>query len=247
MGWWGLYCEQTDRCSPGNSAETWWNSSKLWIKESVLQSGRFVPLLFSNNSFGPPGITSGISITQWSLTWLQTTWSKNGIMYFEDQDLSWYPRAGSAVSVHRRLEPWPGNQKGLNIQECWHVSSFSGPFWPPSFLLCLCFSAFPPAFLLFLAHDSRWLPHSGCLSRRLTSSESWLPFEAPCSHSLGESVMVSLRLRRPISLGWGGSGACSVTRVSHMCHTYGCWGPWEVQFFEPGVRRVWHHKRCLYS
>lgn len=41
--------------------------------------------------------------TQWSFSWLQTALSKNGIMYFEDQDLSQEPSAGNAVMVHRRV------------------------------------------------------------------------------------------------------------------------------------------------
>lgn len=35
----------------------------------MLESGGFVPLLFSSNSFGPRLV---ISITQWSVSWLQT-------------------------------------------------------------------------------------------------------------------------------------------------------------------------------
>lgn len=45
-----------------------------------------------------------MSITQWNISRLRTTLSKNEIIVFENQDLSQDPGAGNAVMVHRRQE-----------------------------------------------------------------------------------------------------------------------------------------------
>lgn len=152
----------------------------------------------------PSLVMSGISITRWSFSRLQTALSKNEIMYFEDQDLSQDPSAGNAVTVHRRLEPSTTNQKVLNTQDSWRVSSSSGSLWPLSLLLCSCplflLSLLSvQLFLLFHARGSKWLPHSGQfeINRHLTNI-----LESPF-HCLGESLMVLPWLRGPVSLGWG--------------------------------------------
>lgn len=129
----------------------------------------------------PSHVMSGISITRWSFSRLQTALSKNEIMYFEDQDLSQDPSAGNAVTVHWRQQPSTTNQKVLNTQDSWRVSSSSGALWPPFLLLCSCplflLSLLSvQLFLLFHARGSKWLPHSGHLSLSLRSTDTWLTF-----------------------------------------------------------------------
>lgn len=91
----------------------------------------------------PSHVMSGVSLTQWSFSWLQTALSKNGIMYVEDQALSQEPSAGNAVMVHRRVGG------AMNYEPA--SPNYSGSLGVSSFLWRLMASIFASLLVPFIS------------------------------------------------------------------------------------------------
>lgn len=170
----------------------------------------------------PSHVMSGVSVTQWSFSWLQTALSKNGIMYFEDQDPSQEPNTGSAVMVHREVggamncEPARPNYPGQFGCEFFSLALYG---------LHLCFSARAldsspvlhsvQPFLLFHAHGSKWRP-----------PPQWPP-QPQCEISKRLTNILESPFRQPWLGRWRGMW-------NHRSQLW-CLDPWEVQFLKHGA------------